>query len=85
MKKWTLTSYTPYPSRKIRRICACTSQETMKNKVQYAISRRLPYAVCKIQNVKILEDIKRDPYSKKPLIRRIDLNQYAVSIKFQTI
>nr|GEX94148.1 hypothetical protein [Tanacetum cinerariifolium] len=30
MKKLTLTSYTPYPSRKIRRICACTSQETTK-------------------------------------------------------
>ncbi|GJY40761.1 hypothetical protein Tco_0428031 [Tanacetum coccineum] len=30
MKKLTLTSYTPYPSRKIRRICACTSQKTTK-------------------------------------------------------
>ncbi|GJS54637.1 hypothetical protein Tco_0627999 [Tanacetum coccineum] len=30
LKITVLTSYTPYPSRKIRRICACTSQETMK-------------------------------------------------------
>ncbi|GJY12542.1 hypothetical protein Tco_0381851 [Tanacetum coccineum] len=31
LKKLTLTSYTPYPSRKIRRICACTSQKTTKD------------------------------------------------------
>ncbi|GJT77979.1 ty3-gypsy retrotransposon protein [Tanacetum coccineum] len=30
MKITVLTSYTPYPSRKIRLICACTSQETTK-------------------------------------------------------
>ncbi|GJY64844.1 hypothetical protein Tco_0466304 [Tanacetum coccineum] len=30
MKKLILTSYTPYPSRKIRRICACTSLKTTK-------------------------------------------------------
>ncbi|GJW88571.1 hypothetical protein Tco_0163911 [Tanacetum coccineum] len=30
-----------YSSRKIQRICACTSQETMKNQVQYAVSRNL--------------------------------------------
>ncbi|GJR51335.1 phospholipase-like protein [Tanacetum coccineum] len=29
---------TLYPLRKIRCICACTSQETMKNKVQYAVN-----------------------------------------------
>ncbi|GJY80455.1 hypothetical protein Tco_0493206 [Tanacetum coccineum] len=31
--------------------------------------------------LKILEDIKRGSYSKKPPIRRIDLNQYGVSMK----
>ncbi|GKC01317.1 hypothetical protein Tco_0987453 [Tanacetum coccineum] len=31
LKILTLTSYTSYPSRKIRRICACTSQKTMKD------------------------------------------------------
>ncbi|GJV51790.1 ribonuclease H-like domain, reverse transcriptase, RNA-dependent DNA polymerase [Tanacetum coccineum] len=40
LKNSILTSNTPYPSRKIRRIRACTSQETTKNKVQYALSRR---------------------------------------------
>ncbi|GJS68793.1 hypothetical protein Tco_0683358 [Tanacetum coccineum] len=30
MKITVLTSYTPYASRKIRRICACTSQKTTK-------------------------------------------------------
>ncbi|GKA11692.1 hypothetical protein Tco_0691238 [Tanacetum coccineum] len=30
-----LTDYTPYPSRKIRRICACTSQETTKTYTPY--------------------------------------------------
>nr|GEV19980.1 hypothetical protein [Tanacetum cinerariifolium] len=31
LKNIVLTFYTSYPSRKIQRICACTSQETMKN------------------------------------------------------
>ncbi|GJZ45423.1 hypothetical protein Tco_0593019, partial [Tanacetum coccineum] len=35
LKNNVLTFYTPYPSRKIRRICACTSQETTKNKDLY--------------------------------------------------
>nr|GEW05203.1 ARID DNA-binding domain-containing protein [Tanacetum cinerariifolium] len=48
MKNTVLTSNTPYPSRKIRRICAGTSPETTKNKDLYAISRRLLYAVSKI-------------------------------------
>ncbi|GJX10747.1 hypothetical protein Tco_0200606 [Tanacetum coccineum] len=38
LKKLTLTSYTPYPLRKIRRICACTSQETTK---EYRSIRRI--------------------------------------------
>ncbi|GJR66619.1 homeodomain-like protein [Tanacetum coccineum] len=36
LTKLTLTSYTPYPSRKIRRICACTSQKTTRIQDQYA-------------------------------------------------
>ncbi|GKG11558.1 hypothetical protein Tco_0342958, partial [Tanacetum coccineum] len=35
-----LKTNTPYPSRKIRRICACTPQRPQKNKAQYAVSRR---------------------------------------------
>ncbi|GJU17071.1 hypothetical protein Tco_1145037 [Tanacetum coccineum] len=41
MKNIVLTSNTPYPSRKIRRICAYTSQETTKN--QGSIFRVPPY------------------------------------------
>ncbi|GJZ75336.1 hypothetical protein Tco_0639801 [Tanacetum coccineum] len=37
LKSTVLTSNTPYPSRKIRCICACTSQETTKNKGLYAV------------------------------------------------
>ncbi|GJW96838.1 hypothetical protein Tco_0178646 [Tanacetum coccineum] len=35
--------------------------------------------------LKILKDIERGPYFEKPLIRRIDLNQYGVSTKFQRL
>ncbi|GKD19451.1 hypothetical protein Tco_1208609, partial [Tanacetum coccineum] len=45
LKNIVLTFFTPYPSRKIRRICACTSQETTKNKDLYAVSRRVQYAL----------------------------------------
>nr|GEZ46582.1 hypothetical protein [Tanacetum cinerariifolium] len=48
MKIIVLTSNTPYPSRKIRHIYACTSQETTKEKIQYAVSRRLLYVISKI-------------------------------------
>ncbi|GJU47801.1 hypothetical protein Tco_1217356 [Tanacetum coccineum] len=40
LKNTILTSYTSYPSKKIRRICAYTSQETTKNKDLYAVSMR---------------------------------------------
>ncbi|GJT83787.1 hypothetical protein Tco_1058129 [Tanacetum coccineum] len=41
---------------------------------QYVVSREDQYAVFKLWKYNILKDIKRGPYSKKPLIRRIDLN-----------
>ncbi|GJT04196.1 hypothetical protein Tco_0838658 [Tanacetum coccineum] len=47
LKITVLTSYTPYPSRKIRRICACTSQETTKIQRPirpYPFSRMIPYS-----------------------------------------
>ncbi|GJY16054.1 hypothetical protein Tco_0386476 [Tanacetum coccineum] len=72
-----LTTNTPYPSRKIRRICACTYQRTRRKQDQHAVSREGQYAVLEIWNVKILEDIKRGPYSKKPPIRRIQAIGYA--------
>ncbi|GJU25629.1 ty3-gypsy retrotransposon protein [Tanacetum coccineum] len=70
---WKITilkTNTPYPSRKIRRIRACTHQRPLRNKAQYAVSRETQYAVFKIWNqYNILEDIKRGPYSKKSPIR----------------
>ncbi|GJT12216.1 hypothetical protein Tco_0859258 [Tanacetum coccineum] len=43
-----LTSNTPYPSRKIRRICSCTSLKTTKDHDQYAVSREYQYAMFKL-------------------------------------
>ncbi|GJT71918.1 hypothetical protein Tco_1031204 [Tanacetum coccineum] len=49
----------------------------------------MPYPGDSIRRIedylKILEDIERGPYFKKPPIRRIDLNQYGVSTNFQTL
>ncbi|GKA08818.1 hypothetical protein Tco_0688149 [Tanacetum coccineum] len=72
LKITVLKTNTPYPSRKIRRIRACTHQRPQRNKDQYAVSRENQYAVFKIWNqYNILEDIKHGPYSKKSPIRRI--------------
>ncbi|GKC80607.1 hypothetical protein Tco_1131381 [Tanacetum coccineum] len=44
LKITILKTNTLYPSRKIRRIRACTHQRPQRNKVQYAVSRRSQYA-----------------------------------------
>ncbi|GJU61223.1 DNA-directed DNA polymerase [Tanacetum coccineum] len=44
LKITILKTNTPYPSRKIRRIHACTHQRPQRNKVQYAVSREEQYA-----------------------------------------
>ncbi|GJW37776.1 hypothetical protein Tco_0060696 [Tanacetum coccineum] len=75
-KLMILTTNTPYPSRKIRRIRACTHQRPQRKEDQYAVSREDQYAVLDIWHVNILEDIKRGPYSKKL--------QYAVSNPLDT-
>ncbi|GJS22412.1 hypothetical protein Tco_0451044 [Tanacetum coccineum] len=73
LKITVLKTNTPYPSRKIRRIRACTHQRPQRNNDQYAVSRENQYVVFKIWNqYNILEDIKRGPYSKKSPIRRYD-------------
>ncbi|GJV26815.1 hypothetical protein Tco_1383263 [Tanacetum coccineum] len=70
LKITILKTNTLYPSRKIRRIRACTHQRPQRNKAQYAVSREDQYAVLEIWNeYNILEDIKRGPYSKKSPIR----------------
>ncbi|GJZ38315.1 gag-pol polyprotein [Tanacetum coccineum] len=77
LKITILKTNTPYPSRKIRRIRACTHQRPQRNKAQYVVSRETQYAVFKIYYVNILEDIKRGPYSKKSSIRHIQPIGYA--------
>ncbi|GKB94824.1 hypothetical protein Tco_0980961 [Tanacetum coccineum] len=61
-----MTTNTPYPSRKIQCIRACTHQRPQGKGDQYAVSREDQYAVLDIWHVNILKDIKRGPYSKKP-------------------
>ncbi|GJQ95282.1 retrovirus-related pol polyprotein from transposon TNT 1-94 [Tanacetum coccineum] len=48
LKITILTTNTPYPSRKIRRIRACTHQRPRRKQAQYAVSREDQYAVLKI-------------------------------------
>ncbi|GKB15724.1 reverse transcriptase domain-containing protein [Tanacetum coccineum] len=48
LKITILKTNTPYPSRKIRRIRACTHQRPQRNEAQYAVSRRCQYVVLKI-------------------------------------
>ncbi|GKA01223.1 hypothetical protein Tco_0673888 [Tanacetum coccineum] len=69
-----------YPSRKIWRIRACTSPDTTKIQKPIRRIQKNPYSVSKIKCWKILEDIERGPYSKKPPIRRIGLIQYGVKM-----
>ncbi|GJY41575.1 hypothetical protein Tco_0428845 [Tanacetum coccineum] len=72
LKITILKTNTPYPSRKIRRIRACTHERSQRNKAQYAVSREDKYTVLETWNeYNILEDIKRGPYYKKFPIRRI--------------
>ncbi|GJY01167.1 hypothetical protein Tco_0359319 [Tanacetum coccineum] len=48
LKITILTTNTPYPSRKIRRIRACTHQRPQRKLVQYVVSREDQYAVLKL-------------------------------------
>ncbi|GJW17342.1 putative ribonuclease H-like domain-containing protein [Tanacetum coccineum] len=57
LKIYYSTTNTPYPSRKIRRIRACTHQRPQRNEAQYTVSRRTQYAVLKIYHVNILEGL----------------------------
>ncbi|GKE94134.1 hypothetical protein Tco_1578989 [Tanacetum coccineum] len=86
MKSIVLTTYTPYPSRKIRRIRAPNFTQHPRRKDLYAVSRRTSYAVFKYKSWNILEYNNRGAYAKKPPIRRIELFQcgvqYGVTTKF---
>ncbi|GKC19480.1 hypothetical protein Tco_1021630, partial [Tanacetum coccineum] len=50
MKKLSLTSYTPYPSRKIRCICACTPLKTTKEQDSIRRIQRNP-----IRRIQVME------------------------------
>ncbi|GJZ70560.1 hypothetical protein Tco_0634110 [Tanacetum coccineum] len=77
---------TPYPSRKIQRIRACTHQRPQRKQDQYAVSKEDQYAVLEIWNeYNILEDIKRGPYSKKPPIGCIQSLDIPYRTDFQTL
>ncbi|GJS25195.1 reverse transcriptase domain-containing protein [Tanacetum coccineum] len=68
MKTTVLTTYTPYPSRKIRRICALNFTQHPRRKDLYIVSRRKPYAVFKYKSWNILEYNNHSAHAKKPLI-----------------
>ncbi|GKC86227.1 hypothetical protein Tco_1141944 [Tanacetum coccineum] len=86
LKITILKTNTLYPSRKIRRIRACTHQRPQMNKAQYAIFREYQYVVLEIRNeYNILEDIKCGPYSKKFLIRHIQSLDTPYRTDFQTL
>ncbi|GJY80197.1 putative reverse transcriptase domain-containing protein [Tanacetum coccineum] len=64
MKITVLTSNTPYPSRKIQRICACTSQNTMKEQDPIRrIQRRL------IRRIQVMEIKYSGRYRTWPLLQ----------------
>ncbi|GJY95433.1 hypothetical protein Tco_0511794 [Tanacetum coccineum] len=80
LKNTVLTSNKPYPSRKIRHICACTLQETTKK--QSPIRHIQETSISRIHNIVIKYSgrYERGPYSKKHLIRFEDLLYYDPSI-----
>ncbi|GKF84738.1 hypothetical protein Tco_0249636, partial [Tanacetum coccineum] len=55
LKNTVLTTNTPYPSRKIRRIRAYTHQRPQRKQAQYVISREDQYAVLEIDQYAVLE------------------------------
>ncbi|GKA92274.1 hypothetical protein Tco_0814199 [Tanacetum coccineum] len=57
--KITILTNTSYPSRKIRRICACTHQRPQRKHDQYAVSREDQYAVLEINNANPLYQERR--------------------------
>ncbi|GKA74133.1 hypothetical protein Tco_0780435 [Tanacetum coccineum] len=84
LKITILTTNTPYPSRKIRRICACTHQKTTKEtspirRIQRSSIRRIQDIVCedsgRYQTWSLLQETP---------IRRIQSLGYAVSNPLDT-
>ncbi|GKB45900.1 hypothetical protein Tco_0896653, partial [Tanacetum coccineum] len=75
MKKLSLTSYMPYPSRKIRCICACTPLNTTKEqdsirRIQRNPIRRIQVMECeysgRYRTWSLLQEIPNTPYPTSP-------------------
>ncbi|GJW04667.1 hypothetical protein Tco_1563523 [Tanacetum coccineum] len=81
LKITILKTNTPYPSRKIRRIRACTHQIPQRNEAQYAVSRRCQYAVLKILYSQMYNGKSRHLGVRHSMIRELITNG-VISIKF---
>ncbi|GJZ79765.1 hypothetical protein Tco_0644602, partial [Tanacetum coccineum] len=87
MKITVLTSNTPYPSRKIRRICACTSQKTTKEqdpirRIQRRSIRRIQvmeikysgrYQTCNLVDNVLFEEVLVHQRLRKTLTHVLEL------------
>ncbi|GJV16589.1 hypothetical protein Tco_1361912 [Tanacetum coccineum] len=62
LKITILKTNTPYPSRKIQRIRACTHQRPQRNKDQYVVSRGLNTPYSRYQAWSLLQEIPNTPY-----------------------
>ncbi|GJX48174.1 putative reverse transcriptase domain-containing protein [Tanacetum coccineum] len=67
LKITILTTHTPYPSRKIWRIRACTHQRPQRKQAQYAVSKEIQYAVFKIMCIDYRELNKLTIKNRYPL------------------
>ncbi|GJW45056.1 retrovirus-related pol polyprotein from transposon TNT 1-94 [Tanacetum coccineum] len=73
-----LTTNTPYPSRKIQRICACTHQRPRRTQDQYAVSRKGNTPYSSYMEVKYSRRYQTWSILQETLIRRIQAIGYAV-------
>ncbi|GKA48330.1 hypothetical protein Tco_0741288 [Tanacetum coccineum] len=75
MKITVLTSNTPYPSRKIRRICVCTSLKTTKDQGLIRCIQRNLYAVFKLWN--LFKALSLDEVRSSKFYLFYDLEEYS--------
>ncbi|GJR99339.1 hypothetical protein Tco_0315848 [Tanacetum coccineum] len=74
-KNYVLTSNTPYSSRKIRRIYACSSQETTKNKDLYVVSRRLLYTEFNKGTIYTFRNLEQEFCSSRKLFKTPSIDE----------
>ncbi|GKB71535.1 hypothetical protein Tco_0932947 [Tanacetum coccineum] len=78
LKITILTTNTPYPSRKIRRIRACTHQRPQRKQVQYAVSRKGNTPYSSYMGITYSERYQTWSLLQETPIRRIQYIGYAV-------